>query len=76
MAKCSDCDQEMLTAKTCTKKMVKISGKLWERNTYYDRRKRCHDCGIVNEPGNIHHMGCDVERCPKCDGQLISCECE
>jgi len=34
---------------------------------------RCHDCNIVN--GGFHHPGCDVERCPKCGGQLITCGC-
>jgi len=34
---------------------------------------RCHDCNVVH--GQPHHPGCDVERCPRCDGQLISCEC-
>ncbi len=34
---------------------------------------RCHDCGIKH--GYSHHPGCDVEHCPKCKGQLISCGC-
>ena len=33
----------------------------------------CHDCGV--KEGEIHQEGCDMERCPNCDGQLIGCEC-
>jgi len=33
----------------------------------------CHDCGI--EEGQLHKPGCDMERCPKCLGQLISRDC-
>ena len=74
MVKCKDCGQEMQTATTCTLPYIKINGKWYKRNTsYYDVNVRCHDCGIVNHSGHIHHFGCDIERCPKCKGQLISC---
>lgn len=33
----------------------------------------CHDCGAVE--GEYHEPGCDMERCPFCGGQLISCDC-
>jgi len=36
-------------------------------------QKNCHDCGVV--PGQFHVMGCDVEECPNCGEQLISCDC-
>ncbi len=33
----------------------------------------CHDCNA--EPGQFHDPGCDMEECPFCHNQLISCDC-
>lgn len=36
-------------------------------------KDKCGDCGCkVNE---LHEVGCDLERCPVCGGQLVSCNC-
>jgi hypothetical protein len=34
---------------------------------------RCHDCDVL--PGGFHHRGCDMEECPRCGHQLLSCDC-
>lgn len=33
----------------------------------------CHDCGA--QPGEYHVPTCDMERCPRCRGQVITCGC-
>ena len=33
----------------------------------------CRDCRVFKD--EYHVRGCDVERCPACRGQAISCDC-
>ena len=37
-------------------------------------KRPCHDCRVIK--GQFHVVGCDVERCPVCGGQVIGCDCE
>ena len=77
MAECKACKQDMLTADGCT---VQFYSDFGDEKDYLRLRyeggygqERCGDCGC--KVGQFHHPGCDVERCPKCHGQCISCDC-
>ena len=37
-------------------------------------RGPCRDCGVIK--GEYHVPGCDIERCPQCDGQMGGCDCD
>jgi hypothetical protein len=89
MAKCGWCRQEMLEADECKENYIveypNYGGTLssiryGDETRYgddfakdYKSDKRCHDCNVLLN--NYHHPGCDMEECPKCCRQLISCGC-
>ena len=78
MSKCKECEKDMSKVDSCSKDFdtIMVKGKTLKRDTnYFDVNERCHDCNIVNKKGNLHHYGCDMERCPSCKGQLLGCEC-
>lgn len=77
MAVCRDCDQEMTTADGCRSSRVVVGGRTVVRRRWRPERgaeqERCGDCGA--SPGGWHHLGCDLEPCPLCRRQLITCDC-
>lgn len=88
-ATCGTCKKDMLGVDGCIKFPVTIAGKDYDPVPYFseeryanldivkeqrkDPNHRCHDCGV--KAGQFHHPGCDVEECPLCHHQLISCGC-
>lgn len=76
MALCRDCNQDMLYALGCSAdRPIKYPDgtELPARPFADDYGDGCWDCGIAD--GNTHHPGCEMERCPRCGGQLIDCGC-
>ena len=77
MAECHSCHKEMTAEETrsCLGNVAVTfpSGEVLEAIPYNDPDRRCHDCNVAF--GGYHHPGCDMEDCPRCYGQLISCGC-
>lgn len=75
MARCSFCHQEMTEAAGC---MANTAVAFFDGDELssipHDGPGPCGDCGV--RPGQPHHPGCDQEECPRCHGQIISCDCE
>ena len=83
---CPYCGNDMSQeggSKSCIP-IVIIDGKKYTRDNsensapfgtdiYPGKDVACGDCGVIN---GIHHLGCDVERCPKHPKkQFITCDC-
>jgi hypothetical protein len=75
VAICEYCNKEMSVkrAKGCSVINVRYGDGIVYPRLAYRGEGYCHDCNV--KYGQLHHPGCDMERCPRCGGQVISCCC-
>lgn len=79
MAVCRYCEAEMMVAKSCTVEALHRQGRRVAMIPYgseahwRSKAKRCGDCGVTR--GGWHHPGCDIQECPMCGRQMLSCGC-
>ena len=82
MAVCKFCNREMLETDGCDCDPIPYAGGESLPRVPYGSEKRadwsvcgerCPDCNA--KLGQPHHWGCDVEECPRCHHQLITCAC-
>jgi hypothetical protein len=81
-AECESCNQRMEPGTGCTMAHISIDGQQRARIPFGSEELDfahppielpCHDCNVM--VGQFHHRNCDLEQCPACAGQLLSCEC-
>lgn len=79
MARCVWCGGEMTIVDSCVVDHLHDHGRCvsmvpWGSELRWPHsNRRCGDCGVA--PGKWHHLGCDIQECPTCGGQLLSCDC-
>ena len=79
MATCDLCNQDMLTADSCSVTVLRHGERAFpaipfgQEPGWLRPPEFCNDCGVRR--GRFHHPGCDIQACPRCQGQLLSCHC-
>jgi hypothetical protein len=74
---CPDCKGEMTgtgVVDTCKGYTAIYRGRETYEPVVWHKDIRCPDCNVAKR--GVHHPGCNQERCPKCGGQIIVCDCD
>jgi hypothetical protein len=86
MGVCVLCQGEMQEGVSCLADPIVVGGQICQPIPFGAERRygipervlaavtHCGDCGVSK--GGVHHHGCDVEECPLCHGQYLSCDCD
>jgi len=76
---CLCCNQTMAPEHGCIFTHIAMNGSEYRRikagteNDHIKEGDICRGCNVGY--GQYHHCCCVLERCPICDGRLLSCDC-
>ena len=73
MVICELCEQEKEKVYSCMKRL-KEQIPFGNETQLSLVPHNCQECSVGM--GGFHHLGCSVEQCSKCHGQLLFCLCE
>lgn len=74
---CKYCGVEMYPGNPgCLPYVVDKDGKKFKRLSSDEEGNQEYPCGDCGIGSGAHHFGCDLEICPKCEGQMLSCGCD
>ena len=82
MAVCEWCGREMNPPSACTVETyrdfadgIERTRVRWGAEADWPHKpgEPCGDC--LTPWGELHHPGCDIEECPRCGGQAMTCGC-
>jgi hypothetical protein len=81
MTTCPACQLVTSEVSSCPRRKIgRADGESRGRVPYFSAVNRpkltqtlCPECGVRGN--GIHHWGCTVEECPRCQGVIATCDC-
>lgn len=70
---CAHCRHDVAETTDCVHHFVAFPDGTELPAVKHARLAPCQDCGV--SLGSAHHEHCQHEACPRCGGQMISCQC-
>ena len=70
---CPVCERDVEQAAGCLDEPIELRGQTYRPLPFQGPEERCPGCNVLR--GNVHHLDCERELCPRCKEPLNGCLC-